>query len=91
MTRYLATGLSNAANFMRPNRLVVVSQFTRYSSFSDPLVRLVRRRLLAGIVDRVQIDLWDQPGTNNGETAGWLALAALYRDGWNRVPSPPEQ
>ncbi len=91
MTRYLATGLANAANFMRPNRLVVVSQFTRYPSFSDPLVRLVRRRLLAGIVDRVQIDLWDQPGTNNGETAGWLALAALYRDGWNRVPSPPEQ
>ena len=89
MTRYLATGLANAANFMHPNRLVLVSQFTRYPSFSDSLVRLVRRRLLAGILDRIRIDLWDQPSTNNGETAGWLALAALYRDGWNRVPAPP--
>ncbi len=83
MTRYLATGLANAANFMRPNRLVLVSQFTRYPVFSDALLRLVRRRLLTGIVDRIQIDLWDQPGADNGETAGWLALAALYRDGWN--------
>jgi predicted NBD/HSP70 family sugar kinase len=91
MTRYLATGLANAANFMRPNRLVLVSQFIRYPVFSDALTRFVRRRLLAGIADRIQIDLWDQPGASNGETAGWLALASLYRDGWNRMPSPPEQ
>ena len=85
MTRYLAVGMANAANFMHPDRMVLVSPFTRYPLFRDALIGLVRRNLLTGLVDRIDFDVWEQPSTEHAETAGWLALVALYRDGWNRV------
>ena len=88
MTRYLAAGLANAANFMHPDRVVLVSPLNRYPLYRDVLVSLVRRRLLSGLVERVQFDIWDQPGGNNGETAGWLALVGFYDAGWNRVLRP---
>jgi predicted NBD/HSP70 family sugar kinase len=84
--KYLAAGLSNVINFIRPNRLVVVSELTRYPAFSDALVRATRSRLLVELVHRVRIDLWDQVDAHSAETAGWLALASLYREGWNREP-----
>lgn len=83
MIQYLACGLSNAVNFVRPNRLVLVSEMTRYAAFSDRLLREIRRGVLFELVDRVRIDLWDQPGAVSAETAGWLALAGLYQEGWN--------
>jgi len=81
----LAMGLSNAVNFMRPNRLVVVSELTRYPEFCDNLLRQVRTGLLFELVNRVRIDLWDQPGAVSAESAGWLALAGLYQEGWNSL------
>ena len=39
---------------------------------------------LAKLVKRVRIDLWDQGDSHSAETAGWLALASLYREGWAR-------
>ena len=44
--------------------------------------RMIRSRLLGELVNRVRFDLWDQPVANPAETAGWLALANLYYDGW---------
>lgn len=82
---YLAAGLANAANFVRPNRLVVVSELVRHPAFNDALMRLVRSRILAALVPRIRIDQWDQPTTQSAETAGWLALASFYREGWNRL------
>jgi predicted NBD/HSP70 family sugar kinase len=88
---YLSAGLANAVNFVRPNRLVLTSEMTRFPAFSDALQRSIRSRLLQELVKRVRIDLWDQANSHSAETAGWLALATLYREGWNprtaeRVP-----
>jgi predicted NBD/HSP70 family sugar kinase len=83
MIKLLACGLSNAVNFVRPNRLVLVSEFARYPDFNDRLLREIRGGMLFELVDRVRIDVWDQPGAVSAETAGWLALAGLYQEGWN--------
>ncbi len=79
---HLGMGLSNAVNFMRPNRLVIVSELTRYSGFCDYLLRSIREKLLFELVNHVRVDLWDQPGAVSAESAGWLALAGLYQEGW---------
>ncbi len=85
MLQYLACALSNAVNFVRPNRLVLVSELTRYATFNDQLLRAIRAGILFELVDRVRIDVWDQPGAVSAETAGWLALAGLYQEGWNSL------
>jgi predicted NBD/HSP70 family sugar kinase len=82
---YLSATLANAVNFIRPNRLVLTSEITRFPAFSDALLRGIRARLLAEIVKRVRIDLWDQADSHSAETAGWLALATLYREGWSAL------
>jgi predicted NBD/HSP70 family sugar kinase len=78
----LATGIANSVNFVRPHRLVLVSNLVRYDMFSVPLVRQIRGMLLSELADRVRIDLWDQPAFQSAETAGWAALAGLYTDAW---------
>ena len=79
---YLAMALANAVNFIRPNRLVLVSELTRCPAFCDQLTRLVRSRLLVEALEHLRLDVWDQPATQSAENAGWLALASLYREGW---------
>jgi len=79
---YLANGIVNVVNFIRPHRLVLVSELIRYPGVCDLLTRSIRSRLLGELVNRVRFDLWDQPVANPAETAGWLALANLYYDGW---------
>jgi predicted NBD/HSP70 family sugar kinase len=79
---YLANGIVNVVNFIRPHRLVIVSELTRYPDVCNLLTRSIRSRLLRELIDRVRFDLWDQPVGNPAETAGWLALADLYYDGW---------
>jgi predicted NBD/HSP70 family sugar kinase len=79
---YLANGISNVTNFIRPHRLVLVSEMTRYPDVCDLLTRSIRSRLLGELADRVRVDLWDQPVAHQAETASWLALAGLYCDGW---------
>ncbi len=81
---YVSAGLANAANFIRPNRLVLVSALTANSKLQEQLLESVRRQLLGQLVTRIAIDLWDQPAGHPAENAGWLALASLYREGWNR-------
>lgn len=88
---YLSAGLANAVNFIRPNRLVLASELTRYPAFNSALLRSIRSRLLGRLLERVRIDLWDQVDGHSAETAGWLALASLYREGWDRpvdFPAP---
>lgn len=78
----LAMGISNAVNFTRVNRLVLVSDLNAYSTFADAIVDSVRGQMLAELASRVAIDVWDQPASQSAENAGWLALASLYCDGW---------
>lgn len=86
---YLATGLSNAMNFSRVNRLVLVSELTRHAAFTKRLTSAIQERMLGEIRDRASIDVWDQPAARSAETAGWLALASLYYEGWNYVSMEP--
>lgn len=85
MLELLATGIANSVNFVRPHRLVLVSNLLRHEAFSGPLVRQIRGMLLSELVDRVRIDLWDQPAFQSAETAGWVALANLYTDAWEPI------
>ncbi|HEY7090538.1 MAG TPA: ROK family protein [Tepidisphaeraceae bacterium] len=87
MNKYLACALSNAINFVRPHRLVLVSPFTRHPLFAQALFRQVRDMVLPQLVDRVQLDLWDEPGAGSAETAAWLAMAELLYGGWNQSES----
>jgi predicted NBD/HSP70 family sugar kinase len=79
---YLSNGIVNVVNFIRPHRLVIVSELTRYPGVCDLLTRSIRSGLMGELVNRVRLDLWDQPVGNPAETAGWLALADLYYEGW---------
>jgi predicted NBD/HSP70 family sugar kinase len=93
MLELLATGIANSVNFVRPHRLVLVSNLLRYERFSVPLIRQIRGMLLSELADRVRIDLWDQPAFQSAETAGWAALANLYTDAWEptTMTAPPER
>ena len=84
MIEHLSTGLANAMNFTRANRLVLVSELTRHTSFTRQLQSAIRGKVLGAIMERVKLDVWDQPAARSAETAGWLALASLYREGWDR-------
>jgi N-acetylglucosamine repressor len=79
---YLSAGIANAGNFIRPNRLVLVSEMTRYPDVIDHLQRKIRFRLLRELSTRIRIDVWDQVDSHTAETAAWLALAKLFFDGW---------
>jgi predicted NBD/HSP70 family sugar kinase len=85
MIDHLATGFANAMNFTRANRLVLVSELTRHQAFTKRLTAAIRERVLGEILERMRIDVWDQPAARSAETAGWLALASLYYEGWDHV------
>ena len=70
-----------------PGRLA--SELTRFPGFNGALLRPIRSRLLGRLLERVRIDLWDQVDGHSAETAGWLALASLYREGWDRPMLTP--
>lgn len=84
MSQYLACALANAINFVRPHRLVLVTPFTRHPMFAQALFRQVRDMVLPQLVDRVKLDLWDEPDAGSAETAAWLAMAELLYGGWNQ-------
>ncbi len=95
MIDYLSTGFANAVNFTRVNRLVLVSDMTGYERFAKNLVESIQGKMLSELSGRVRVDLWSQPAARSAETAGWLALASLYYEGWNERPgdrhAPPEE
>jgi predicted NBD/HSP70 family sugar kinase len=85
----VSMGISNAVNFSRVNRVVLVSGLTQHEAFAGALVDSVRGQMLAELSTRVQIDLWNQPATESAETAGWLAMASLYLEGWLQPINEP--
>jgi predicted NBD/HSP70 family sugar kinase len=85
MTDLTAMGLANAVNFVRPGRVVILSSWVRHPQFIEALLGRIRRRLLTNLAERVRFDLWDHPPVYSAETAGWLALAGIYCEGWQPV------
>ena len=91
MIELLSIGLANCVNFVRPHRVVLVSPFTRFSPFTDSLMKAVRSRLMRALSDRVVFHYWDQGAHSPGEAAGWLALAAVYYPHWAKAILEPEE
>ena len=87
MVELFATGVANAITFTRPNRVVMISELTRHNQFANHMVEAIRNQVMGMIAQRVRFDLWDQPATNPAETAGYLALASFYYQGWDQ-PAP---
>lgn len=83
MIEHLATGFSNALNFTRVNRLVLVSALTAHEKFAAALTDQINSRTLAQLTGCSRVELWNQPAARSAETAGWLSLAGLYYEGWN--------
>jgi len=87
---HLAMGIGNAINFIRPNRVLLTGNVTEALPFSNELLSRIRKFLLAPLVDRVRIDIWDAQAIPMPEAAGWVALAAIYR-GNSRIPGANHQ
>ena len=81
---YLASTVANAVNFLRPHQVVLAGgSLFHHGPFANLLLREVRSKLLAALVDRVRFDLWDRLFEGDGApTAGWLALAGLICRDW---------
>jgi predicted NBD/HSP70 family sugar kinase len=78
----LAGGLANGVNFMRPGRLVLASPYIHNRGFTDTLQKLIRQKLLPGLVDRVKIETWEHSCVQSAESAAWLALASFFGNAW---------
>lgn len=78
----LATGLANAANFMRPARLVLASPYIHNAGFTQVVTRAVHAKLLPGLQDRVRIETWEHSCQQSAESAAWLALAGFFGNAW---------
>jgi predicted NBD/HSP70 family sugar kinase len=87
MLELLGMGFANAVNFVRPHRLVLVSDMVRQVDFCQALLRRIRSMLLSELTNRVQIDLWDQPAYRSAQTAAWAALGSLYLNSWEPTSS----
>ncbi len=85
MIELISIGLANCVNFVRPHRVVLVSPFTRFSAFTESLMKAVRSRLMRALSDRVAFHYWDQGASSPGEAAGWLALATVYYPHWAKA------
>lgn len=82
ITTTLATALADAANLIRPHRIVIASPFADIDPFRTTLTVHLRAHLLPGLTERTTLDWWPQPTPATAETAAWLALASLYRTEW---------
>ncbi|MEE9403662.1 MAG: ROK family protein [Algisphaera sp.] len=77
-TEWLAMGLANAANFVRPHRLVLASDLTRHTRFYHALLDNMRRTLLSPVAQRMRIETWESSLPQAAEAAGWLALNEVF-------------
>lgn len=82
MLDLLAIGYSNAVNFTRVNRLVIASELTTCTAFTQALTDRVRAMTLSQLDKRLRIDLWDRTEAQPARVAASLILAHLYTSRW---------
>ncbi len=85
--KYLACGIANAVNFVRPHQVVIVNQIADRPAFAAGVVRAVRSWLLPELVERVQLNVVGESLAGSAESAAWLAIAETLHGGWGRVES----
>ncbi|MEO0514628.1 MAG: ROK family protein [Planctomycetota bacterium] len=78
-TELLALALANAANFVRPHRLVLASDLTRHARFYHAVLESMRQTMLQPVAERMRIDTWGESLPQGAEAAGWLALDLIFR------------
>jgi predicted NBD/HSP70 family sugar kinase len=62
MIEHLSTGLANAMNFTRANRLVLVSGLTRHTNFTRQLTAAIRQKVLGAIMECMRDRRLARPG-----------------------------
>ena len=67
-------GIANAIQLIKPHRVLLASQYSRYANFKTPLVSSIRSQLLASLRNRISIDWWDLPSTDRSIIAAFPAL-----------------
>ncbi len=82
LVRHTGWGIANAVNLIRPSRLVLHLAGKVDDTFVDDLAHTIRTGLLQPLVERVIIERWTGGPDRFSESAGWLALAALYLPHW---------
>jgi predicted NBD/HSP70 family sugar kinase len=82
---YLACGLGNALNFVRPERLVLVSSWLNHGTIQQALIDQTLKQAFPPIAERVRIECVTGPGTTSAENAGWLAIAELLEGNWSAI------
>jgi predicted NBD/HSP70 family sugar kinase len=78
---YVAMGIANAINFIRPDRVVIAGKILSAEAWCLNLVQSVRKLLLRPLEERVRIGLWDKTSIQSAEAAAWLALGDVFRGG----------
>ncbi|MEX0654696.1 MAG: ROK family protein [Phycisphaeraceae bacterium] len=81
----LAMGIANAVSFSRVHRLVLVSELTRHPRFTEALIASIRRQVVSDVEPHIKIEVWQQVAGQAAETAGWLAMANLFMEGWGEA------
>jgi predicted NBD/HSP70 family sugar kinase len=76
--QFLAIGLSNAVNFIRPQKLVIASPLARHPVICDFIRKNLNNMILPGLRERVETIFWQQPTMQSAENAAWLALADVF-------------
>lgn len=77
----IAMGLANATVFARPHRMVIAGVPGLNSRFRDALEQAWRKRLPDPFRTRVAMEWYETKATVSAETAGWLAIARVFRSG----------
>ena len=75
---HLVTGISNAVNFIRPEKLVIASPLVRHPQLTKFLRDQLPARILPGLRERVETVFWQQSSVQSAENAAWLALADVF-------------
>lgn len=83
----LGMGIANAVNLTRVDHLVLLGAFNPYASFTEALINSIRSQVLGAMATKVEISLWGEQQSRNAFNAGWLALANLFYEGWDRMPA----
>ncbi|MDB5326056.1 MAG: sugar kinase [Phycisphaerales bacterium] len=84
---HLCTGLSNAVNFLRAQRLILISPLAESSRLRQAVLDGTKALLMPPLDRAVSIEFWDQPAVTAAQNAAWLANAELLWTGWDAAPS----
>lgn len=82
LCKHLAMGLANAINFVRPNRVHVISPLATATPFRNAVEDVMRPLVLPGLSQEVATDWSLPPEDGFSQAAAWLALTHIYFKDW---------